>query len=107
MNWLEVGPLRWVIIYDLLVFALFVVEYATLANWRVSPIGRHLMWFGVVITALVAISLMQNLYGPAPIWAWLAGFAALGAVGTHRVWLLVKLQRRERYRQAGEDEDAE
>lgn len=95
-NWLESVVLRAVLIADLAIFTNWILQYVRQRPWRSRqtwPVGRHLISFAVVVTALLAVSLSQNLFGPAPIWMWLAGFAALGAVGVHRTLLLLRLRR--------------
>jgi hypothetical protein len=98
VSWLESGPLRWVLFYDVAVLVTFVVSYGLTARWRSSAVGRHLMSFSIVVAAMVGIALSQNLFGEQPIWTWLLGFAALGAEATRRLYLLFKIQARVRHR---------
>lgn len=106
MSWLESGPLRVVLAYDVAVFVVFLVAYAfgTDGQWRHTAVGRHLMAFSVAVTLLALVALTQNLWGPAPIWVWLLGFIGLGVEGTRRVLLLFKIQFRARHRDGAEDE---
>lgn len=90
MDW-RILAIRIALGVDFLIFATWVALYARV-DWRVSPVGRHLMAFGVVIASLLGLTLVRGLLGQAVYWLWLLGLVALGAVGVQRTYLMLKLR---------------
>ncbi len=84
--------IRIVLFADFLIFAHWVIQYARV-SWRSTPVGRHLMALGVVLTVLLGLTFLRAWLGPLVYWLWLVGLVALGAVGVQRTLLLFRAQR--------------
>jgi hypothetical protein len=93
--------IRIVLFADFVIFAHWVVQYARV-SWRSTPVGRHLMALGVVLTALLGLTFLRAWLGPLVFWLWLVGLVALGAVGVQRTVLLFRAQKASR----GRDDDS-
>lgn len=78
---------------DTLLAVLFPVLYAALARgWRSTPLGRHMMAYTSVIAGLMLLTVTATFAWRVPLWLWLVGYLALGAILAHRIYLLVRVQ---------------
>jgi hypothetical protein len=78
----------------LLAAAVFVVGYMRVRGWWGSPEGRHLMAMTAIIGTLFALLLVGRIVGGLPPIVWVIAVGALDGLLVHRVWLLIRAQRR-------------
>lgn len=79
----------------------FIVLYVSRANWKATPVGRHLLYFMVALAAVLVIRFFRSFWPEVVwlMWVQVATFASLVAVVWQRVFLLVRSLR------ASEEED--
>lgn len=93
--WLGSAALAW----TTLGFIVFVALFGVLAPWAKSVMGKHMMTFMAVCTAILLYALWANLSTPTPhapivsrLWIRFVMYASLGAVAWWRVGLLIVAQ---------------
>lgn len=84
-------------------FAGFMLLFHTLAEWRSSDMGRHIMVFMGVITLILTYVMVvyltsNSVVGGYRAWVRVMFYGALGWVGWWRVMILIRTQRESRQR---------
>lgn len=72
---------------------LFAGLYAWRSPWEASPIGRHLMAFGLAGAFEALLFLLALLGVRVPVWLFAVAFGLLDVVVLQRLWLLLRAQR--------------
>jgi hypothetical protein len=90
MTWLIIAEIATTAVVSLL----FSLIYGLRSNWKATPIGQHLMWFGIA-TGVEGIALVFLAVGlPIPLWVFALVYGAVAGVAIQRLYLLLTVQKR-------------